>query len=305
MLDKPIGIFLSYVSEDKDNVRELNQTLQQWGFRTWFDEDCLRPGQVWDAEIQITIRQAPLVIVCISPQSNTKASYYQREIKWALDRQEEQPEGGIFTIPVKLEPCELPFKLRGIQAANLYENDGYNKLLDTLNGLPNPILVEIRVGATQKHKLHPEPDGKNASATTPPPPKSNSDKDSKNNPKLWIIGLLLFGLIAAFAGVTIWNLTNNPKPRFETPPPRTMTLEGVIRDRKKPKHPIPDVVVLAVVNEKDYKTNSNSAGKFTLEIPSGRDPFSVTARAENYYEENLRIKPKNLQTPLEIHLEPK
>ena len=156
--DQPIGIFLSHVSEDKDKVRELNRQLQEGGFLTWFDEDSLLPGQTWDAEIQRSIRRAPLVIICISPHANAKVGYYQKEIKWALDRQDEQPEGGIFTIPVKLESCKIPDRLSGIQAANLYEDDGYTKVLKTLNGLPQDILAQIREDGVNTTKPGPLPE---------------------------------------------------------------------------------------------------------------------------------------------------
>jgi formylglycine-generating enzyme required for sulfatase activity len=61
-----------------------------------------------------------------------KEGYVQKEIKFALDKALEMPEGRIFIIPAKLEECDLPFSLRQYQAVNLYEKEGYTKLMKAL-----------------------------------------------------------------------------------------------------------------------------------------------------------------------------
>jgi hypothetical protein len=38
--------------------------------------------------------------------------YYKKEIKFALDEAEKQPEGTIFLIPLKLEECDVPERLQ-------------------------------------------------------------------------------------------------------------------------------------------------------------------------------------------------
>jgi 6-phosphofructokinase len=96
------------------------------------DEICLLPGQDWDLEIQRAIRRSQVVLVCLSASSLTKEGYVQREIKRALDLAEEKPEGTIFVIPVRLEAVTVPDRLRQWQWVNLFDPDGYDRLLSSL-----------------------------------------------------------------------------------------------------------------------------------------------------------------------------
>jgi hypothetical protein len=73
-----------------------------------------------------------VVIACISQSSVTKAGYVQKELRLALDVADEQPDDTIFLIPVKLEECEVPERLRKWQWINLFEERGWERLLRTL-----------------------------------------------------------------------------------------------------------------------------------------------------------------------------
>jgi hypothetical protein len=70
--------------------------------------------------------------VCLSRASINRKGYVQREIKYALDVADEQPEGTIFLIPAKLEECEVPDRLRRLQWVELFEPQGYELLLRAL-----------------------------------------------------------------------------------------------------------------------------------------------------------------------------
>jgi len=146
MTDGSIGIFLSHVNEDKDQVRAANRRLQAAGYKTWLDEDDIFPGQDWDLEIQKAMHAADLVIVFLSRAANQKSSYYQKEVKWALDRQMEMAEGRIFTIPARLDNSPIPFSLGKIQAVNLFEPQGWDRLLATLARLPDDQRARILAG---------------------------------------------------------------------------------------------------------------------------------------------------------------
>jgi hypothetical protein len=75
-------------------VRDLYQHLQSEGFiKPWLDEEELLPGQDWQLEIPKAVRASDVVLVCLSPQSTTRAGYVQKEITFALDIADEQPEG--------------------------------------------------------------------------------------------------------------------------------------------------------------------------------------------------------------------
>jgi hypothetical protein len=120
-------VFLCHASEDKEAVRLLHRKLRQSGFHPWLDEEELLPGQDWNAEITKILRTAHVVLVCIS-QRFKKRGYVQKEVVRALDVAEEQPEGAIFLIPVRLEDCEVPERLRRWQWVDLFRESGYSKL---------------------------------------------------------------------------------------------------------------------------------------------------------------------------------
>jgi hypothetical protein len=89
-------------------------------------------GQDWDLEIRRAVRDSDLVIVCLSNRSISKAGYLQKEIKFVLDRADEQPEGTIFVIPLKLEECEIPDRLERWHWINYFEANGYQGLKRSL-----------------------------------------------------------------------------------------------------------------------------------------------------------------------------
>lgn len=123
-----LKVFLCHSSSDKPMVRELFYRLRNDGFDPWLDEENLLPGQEWQQEIPRAVKQSDVVLVCLSKTSINKIGYVQREIRYALDVAEEQPEGFIFIIPVKLEECSIPERLRRWQWVDLFRENGYQRL---------------------------------------------------------------------------------------------------------------------------------------------------------------------------------
>jgi hypothetical protein len=121
-------IFLCHASEDKPAIRQLYRRLCADGFIPWLDEEDLLPGQDWQEEIPRAVRRSDIILVCLSSKSITKRGYVQKEIKYALDVADEQPFGTTFLVPVKLEECEIPDRLRRWQWLNLFESGAYERL---------------------------------------------------------------------------------------------------------------------------------------------------------------------------------
>ncbi|MBC2709137.1 MAG: TIR domain-containing protein [ANME-2 cluster archaeon] len=128
----PLRIFLCHSSGDKPEVRNLYQRLSSDGFDPWLDEEKLLPGQEWQLEIAKAVQTSDVVIVCLSHKAINKAGYVHKEIKDALDKAEEQPEGTIFLIPLKLEECDVPERLQRWHWVNLFEEKGYERLMRSL-----------------------------------------------------------------------------------------------------------------------------------------------------------------------------
>ena len=127
-----LRIFLCHASGDKPAVRELYHRLRAAGFDPWLDEENLLPGQDWQLEIPQAVRSSDVVIVCLSTRAVTKAGYVQKEIRYALDVADEQPEGAIFLIPLRLEDCDVPHRLRRWHWVDLFDDRGYDRLLGAL-----------------------------------------------------------------------------------------------------------------------------------------------------------------------------
>jgi hypothetical protein len=127
-----LHIFLCHATRDKPIVRELYNELKVEGFEPWLDENDLLPGQDWQLEITKALKASEVIIVCASRVSINKAGFVQKEVRFALDRAFEQPEGAIFLIPLKLQPCELPESLSRYQWVEYYEDNGYQQLTRAL-----------------------------------------------------------------------------------------------------------------------------------------------------------------------------
>lgn len=156
----PLKIFLCHASEDKSVVRKLYERLKQ-NFVPWLDAEDLLPGQDWQLEIEKAVHNSHIVIVCLSNKSITKSGYVQKEIKYALDVADKQPEGALFVIPLKLEECQVPERLSRWQWVNDFQADGYQKLMRALDvrakelGLPSkPKKLEMLTIAVQVNEKY-------------------------------------------------------------------------------------------------------------------------------------------------------
>jgi hypothetical protein len=128
----PLRVFLCHSSGDKLEVRNLYQRLKSDLIDAWLDEEKLLPGQDWHLEIRKAVRNSHAIIICLSQASTTKIGFVNKEIKYALDIADQQPEGAIFIIPLKLEECVVPDRLRAWQWVNFFGPDSYEKLMQAL-----------------------------------------------------------------------------------------------------------------------------------------------------------------------------
>lgn len=131
-LKRPLRVFLCHAKDDKSAIRELQKQLLAQNIDPWLDEDKLLAGQEWELEIAEAVRNSDAVIVCLSKKSIPKAGYVQKEIRYALDVADQQPEGAVFLIPLKLETCDVPQRLRSKQWLDYFKAGGFTQLLNAL-----------------------------------------------------------------------------------------------------------------------------------------------------------------------------
>ena len=142
-------VFLCHSSADKAAVRNLCDKLEQDGFDPWLDERKLLPGQKWAEEIPKAVKASDVVIVCLSTASITRRGYVQRELGFALDIALEQPEGAIYLVPARLEECEVPERIKPYHWVNLFEDQGYGRLLRSLEASASRLSV---ASAAESHQ---------------------------------------------------------------------------------------------------------------------------------------------------------
>jgi formylglycine-generating enzyme required for sulfatase activity len=194
---RKLRVFLCHSSQDKPIVRELYQKLIAEGWiDPWLDEEKLIPGQDWDLEIEKAVETSDIILVCVSNQSVSKEGYLQKELRLVLEVTMNMPEGAIFLIPMKLEECEIPRRLRTWQWVDYFpparRASAYGKLLAALKlraekvgitvGMKSaepvdpPVIRPTPVRETRLPKLEPVPDldlyipPEYAGATFVPPP---------------------------------------------------------------------------------------------------------------------------------------
>ena len=141
--NRQLRIFLCHAHEDKEKVEVLYKQLELFGYDPWIDKKDILPGQEWELIIEKQIDNTDAIIICLSAISSVKIGYIQREIRIALKKSDYYMEQDCFLIPVRLDNCEVPYKLQRFNYIDLYNPNGFSMLLAALNSRAE------RVGAIQ------------------------------------------------------------------------------------------------------------------------------------------------------------
>ena len=131
-LSKQLQVFLLHARQDEESVRRLYSRLLKEGADVWLDQEKLLPGQDWVYEIRKALESSDIVIACLSRQFNKQGGFRHEELRIALEKAASLPQGSTFLIPARLEKCELPEPLRRWQCVDLFETNGYKKLIRVL-----------------------------------------------------------------------------------------------------------------------------------------------------------------------------
>jgi TIR domain len=131
-LTQQTKVFLIHAHSDRESVHKLYHRLVRDGVIAWLDAEDLQPGQDWQLEIRRAILQSAVVIVCLSRGFSKQQGYRHEELKIALEKANLLSDDEIFIIPVRLEKCDMPDSLRHLHRVDLFEPDGYKKLIHAL-----------------------------------------------------------------------------------------------------------------------------------------------------------------------------
>jgi formylglycine-generating enzyme required for sulfatase activity len=157
--NRPLRVFLCHSSNDKPAVRELYQQLraEPW-IQPWLDEEELYPGADWNLEIEKAVEASDAILVCLTNGSITKEGYVQRELRVVLDFADYKPEGTLYIIPVRLEECEPPRRLRKWQYADYFAGSrerSFQRLLVSLKRRAEALDLQFEVPAPKTQERTP------------------------------------------------------------------------------------------------------------------------------------------------------
>lgn len=132
-MEKSIQVFLSYAREDFEDAQKLYYRLEDAGIKPWMDKKNLFAGEKWEFAIRKAIRQSDLFLACLSKSSVQKRGFVQKEIRQAYDIWQEKLDSDIYLIPVRFEECDAPEKLSESNWVDLFEENGFDKLISAIN----------------------------------------------------------------------------------------------------------------------------------------------------------------------------
>jgi len=140
--------FFSYSRDDSEFVLKLAKDLRDAGINIWLDQLDIPVGKRWDTEIEIALKSSQSQLVILSP-SAVASHNCMDEVSYALEEDKR-------VIPILLEECQIPFRLKRVQRIDFtgdYES-AFNKLLKAfdLEGTPAPSIT-LKELSEQDQKL--------------------------------------------------------------------------------------------------------------------------------------------------------
>jgi hypothetical protein len=206
-------IFFSYSRDDSEFVLQLAKNLRQAGANIWLDQLDISPGSRWDKSIEDALTTSKTLLVVLSKTSVASDNVLD-EVSFAL-------EEGKRVVPVLLENCEIPFRLRRLQYADFTENreKGIHTLIQALhldrdvasrlsdfvgtksNQKTDEDLVKAK-GTVEIEKKPPLPQqskqvAHKKKATNPHDSSDKKQKPRSKTPLRIILGLLVLAALAA------------------------------------------------------------------------------------------------------------
>lgn len=128
----PLKVFLCHSHADRSTVHNLYLRLKKSHVQPWLDKENLLGGHNWAHEIHTAILRSDVVIVCLSAEFDKEKGFRHQELKIALRKARVLPKKDIFIIPVRFEKCSMPDSIRHLHRVDLFEADGYQKLIQSL-----------------------------------------------------------------------------------------------------------------------------------------------------------------------------
>ena len=142
-------IFFSYSRDDSEFVLNLAKNLRKAGANIWLDQLDIKPGTRWDKSIESALASSNTLLVILS-KSSVDSTNVMDEVSFALEEKK-------IVVPVLLEECDIPFRLRRLQFADFStdQSKGIETLAAALN-LEYNVASKLSNVATEKSHVSKE-----------------------------------------------------------------------------------------------------------------------------------------------------
>lgn len=146
-------VFLSHASPDKPAVRRIADALRAAGHEPWLDDDEVLVGESIPAAVELGLRRADFIIVCLSRVAAVRGWIEaERDAAWMQQLRERKER----ILPVRLEDVASPYLFASLAHVDLFPEDqfdpGVARLLRSID------VYEARHGAAAAQpetRLHP------------------------------------------------------------------------------------------------------------------------------------------------------
>jgi hypothetical protein len=136
--DKQHTAFFSYSRVNKEFATKLAKGLMSAGYPIWFDLFDIPTGSRWDDEVEKALHECSIFMIILTPASIASENV-KDEIGFAIDH-------GKRILPILLEPCEVPLRLRRFQyvdfTAKSFE-EGFESAKELLGTLLDEVSVPV------------------------------------------------------------------------------------------------------------------------------------------------------------------
>ena len=105
------SIFISYSRSDHDFVTSLVSKIKKAGIKVWWDKSSIEAGERWDNSIGSGLADSQTVLLILS-KTSVNSENVMDEISYAIDEKKK-------IVPVLIEDCEIPFRIRRLQFIDL------------------------------------------------------------------------------------------------------------------------------------------------------------------------------------------
>jgi formylglycine-generating enzyme required for sulfatase activity len=223
VLDMQRRTFLSYSRANKDFALKLARELKAEGLPVWLDQLDIPAGARWDREVEKALKESEVFMIILTPAS-TNSENVLDEIGYAIDN-------GKRILPVLLENCEVPLRLRRFQYVDFTSksfDEGVQSAKELLEHiiaqLPSPPEGPANISSgqavvTARNGLEAE-SASNRTASTAPP----QGKFALQGVTLKLLGIA--AVMIVIAGLAYSILSNRGKNNLLAPtsPPETAAI---------------------------------------------------------------------------------